>query len=162
MQMWTLVVVTVAMVSLLTGCSGERSQDERKEGALVSVVLNAWNEHVQIDARAMTIVHTQTEYEYASPTSGNPTGSKLHKLLDGKITPEQRDALGKFIRESGFMDLKDAYGAPEGQRYYPYRIEVTFEGQPKKVVEFRSNPSFENEPESFKKLETYLRQMSQR
>ncbi len=135
-------------------------QKPKEENGLVSVVFDAWDEDLRIDAEAMTLVHTRTEYKYDRPEADTPSGSTVHTLLEGKVTREQVEALEKFVRECGFLDLKEGYGAPEDHRYYPYRLTVVFRGGKKKTVEFRSNPDFEKRPEAFDKLEKHLYELS--
>ncbi len=128
---------------------------------ITSIVYKAWNEEIRVDAVAMTIRHTETQYEYATEFSANVKSSKAVTILDGKITSGMVQDLTVFVRSSGYMELGAVYGAPENRRYYPYRLEVTFKGQPTKTVKYRSNPSFEDEPEAFKTVVGYLRSLSE-
>lgn len=141
-------------LAFVAGCHSSGS----KEPALTSVRYDAWNEDIAVEGG--TIVHTQTEYEYDNPTSATPSGSKTNKVLDGKVTPEQVAALETCVRESGFLNLRERYGAEEGQRYYPYRIEVKI-GATTKMVEFRSNPEAEGAPDAFTKVEKHLKELSE-
>ena len=149
----------LASLLLLPGCESKPKPKEEKTMELESVKYIGWSESVSVEGR--NIVHTKIEYEYDNPTSSVPSRQSTKKILDGSVTADQVAALDKLVRESGFLDLKDRYGAPEGHRYYPYRIEVTYKGQPKKTVEVRSNPEYEGQPEAFKKVESHLMKLSE-
>ncbi|MBI2900890.1 MAG: hypothetical protein HYY17_11955 [Planctomycetes bacterium] len=164
MNVRPLVAALILPAAWFGGCADKGKKEPSRSDAkpaLVSVRYDAWAEDIHVDGDAMTIVHTKTEYTYARPMDSNPSGSEVHKILDGRVTKEDLEALGAFVRESGFLDLKDAYGAPEGHRYYPYNLEVTFRGEKPKKVQFRSNPEFESSPEPFKKLEKRLAELSE-
>lgn len=139
-------------LAFVAGCRQQQTQP-----GLTSVKYDSWTEDIVVENG--TIVHTKTEYEYDTPTSATPSGQKTTQILEGKVSAEQMAALEKTIRESGFLDLKDRYGADEGHRYYPYRIEVKIGGAPK-LVEFRSNPQFEGAPEAFSKVEKAMQDLS--
>ncbi|MBN1674178.1 MAG: hypothetical protein JXR37_24225 [Kiritimatiellae bacterium] len=128
-------------------------------GQVTRIRYASWQETIDIDAARRTIVQTLTEYEYPNPVSGTPSRSRTRTVLDGMLTPEQIDALQAFVGESGFMALKPAYGAPDDQRYYPYAITVHVGGRKPKEVVYRSNPSYEEMPEPFRKLEAYLQEL---
>jgi hypothetical protein len=139
----------------------ENEKPAPAEPALVSVSYEAWNEAIRVDAVKGTLVHTQTEYEYADPTSSVPSGQTTRTLADGPVSRPRIDALARAIREAGFLGLKERYGAPEGRRYYPHRLAAQFEGAPRKEVEFRSNPEYEGEPEAFKSVVKRLRDLAE-
>jgi hypothetical protein len=140
-------------LALVAGCRGPQS----KEPALSSIRYDAWNEDIRVDGGRL--VHTQTEYEFDRPTSATPSGSKTVRLVDAAVTREQMAELETIVRQSGFLDLADRYGAAEGQRHYPYRIEVTIAGRTK-MVEFRSHPEAAPPPSAFSKVEKALQELS--
>jgi hypothetical protein len=148
-----------AFALLGAACSNGHEQPPQHM-ALSSAVYRAWDEEIRVDADAMTILHTQTQFEYADPTSAVPASSRVEKLLEGKVTPEDVEALAKFIGQSRVMDLKPQYGAPEGERHYPYGLEVRFRGGELKKVEFRSNPAYGDPPEAFQRFEKHLKDLS--
>ena len=126
---------------------------------IARVFYKSWIETVDADLAKLTLNRSRTEYKYASPVSGNPISSKTTSQPEKKLEPAQAQAIAAFVLASGFLDLKGAYGAPEGQRYYPYEITVHLEGGKPKHVLFRSNPSYEGMPEPFKKLEAFLKRL---
>jgi hypothetical protein len=136
------------------------SADAANSGALLSAAYHSPEEDIEIDAREKKIVRTENEYEYESEVSPNPKSVKVLTRLNATITGEQLEQVASFILASGIMQLAASYGAPEGQRHYAYEITVTFEGKPPKRVTYLSNPSFEGEPEAFKKVVAYLHELS--
>jgi len=153
-------VLKSVMLAILIGAAGYASAGSEEKRRLASILYDAWDEDIRVDASTMTIVHTQTEYVYDSPISGNPKGSKLLKLLDGHVTEGQVETLGNCVRDARFMELGVSYGAPEEQRYYPYRLEVGCARGDKKVVEYRSSPFFVKAPEGFKSVVSCLQDLS--
>jgi hypothetical protein len=95
-------------------------------------------------------------YTYENPASPIPTKRDQVIAASNKmIDPMMLAALKILVAESGFMELSDSYGAPEGNRFYPYSIEVKYKGKTK-AVKYRSNPQFENAPSSFRIIEVFL------
>jgi hypothetical protein len=95
-------------------------------------------------------------FTYDNPASPIPTGRDQVVAASNKnIDPMMLAALKIIVSESGFMELSDSYGAPEGNRFYPYSIEVKYKGKTK-AVKYRSNPQFEAAPSSFRIIETFL------
>jgi len=80
-------------------------------------------------------------------------------LKKSPLNTLQINELQKVVN-NGFFNLDDAYGAPQDQRHYPYTLQVEINGQQKKVI-YRSNPSFDEAPYSFKTLESTLFNLSQ-
>ncbi|CAN1208666.1 hypothetical protein TUMEXPCC7403_00495 [Tumidithrix helvetica PCC 7403] len=117
-----------------------------------------WTDEITIKNKH--IKHVHTEYEYDSPVSGNPSGSKQSVLIDKNLTEKQWKDLKTYIKNSGFEKLEDAYGAPEGHRYYPCTITIGW-GSEKKEVKYRSNPSYSEAPPTFKNIEKYLFTLSE-
>lgn len=151
---------TAALACLvLFGCSKQEKNDVKPQAGLISAVYKSWNEEIRVDGKAMTLVHTKTEHEFDNPTSSVPSRSKVVKVVDAKVDAAQLAGLEKAIRDSGFLQLKDRYGAEEGQRYYPYSIRVELRDATKQV-EHRSNPSFEGPPEAFDRVTQALRALS--
>jgi hypothetical protein len=131
-------------------CRQQMANDE------VRVRYSSAFEDIEIAADILT--YTKTTYEYDNPVSATPSGSSSTSFHKALSRSEVRK-LSSFIMESGFMELGPAYGAPEEQRYYPYEIHVKL-GEITKVVMFRSNPSYEEAPEAFRKVDEYLHQLS--
>jgi hypothetical protein len=82
-------------------------------------------------------------------------------VTDADLPEAEWTALKRFIRDSGFETLADAYGAPEGYRYYPYNLTIAW-GDAVKDVQFRENPSYDRPPEVFWEIERYLKALSGR
>jgi hypothetical protein len=78
---------------------------------------------------------------------------------DADLTAEQLDALDRMVGESGFFALSGAYGAPETDRHYPYRLTIT-RGKQSQGVIYRSNPAYEAAPEAFRSIEEHLLDLS--
>jgi hypothetical protein len=127
---------------------------------LEHVLYDCWNERIEVKGSDRSLHHTRTQYTYADPTSGNPTGSRSILVAQGTLTRADITALAAFVRECGFLDLKDQYGAPEGHRYYPYSLIVAFAGGKPQTVRYRSNPQFGPQPEAFRKLVEHLKKLS--
>lgn len=130
------------------------------EGGLTAVHYQAWNETIRADLATRMLVRSTTEYTYDNPVSGTPSGSRAGVGSERRLSLREVVGLIRLVRSSGFLDLGAAYGAPEDQRFYPYRLEVRFSQGAPKTVEFRSNPSYEAEPEAFRALVAQLRQLA--
>ena len=120
------------------------------------LVYKSWTQTVDADLAERTLARSRTEYTYPTPVSGTPSSMKTLSMPTKTLAATQAEAIAAFVLASGFIDLADAYGAPEGQRYYPYEITVHRAGGKAKHVMFRSNPSYEESPAAFKKLEAFL------
>ena len=148
--------IMVAAALALAATFAAESGGNPPPGTLVSINYHSWNEVIEIDARRGRIVDRETRFEYESDVSDTPKSSKTVTPLDAPVTKDQIKQLTDLVTHSGVMQLAASYGAPEGQRSYPYEIDITFEGEPTKIVKYRSNPSFEAEPEAFTKVVAYL------
>lgn len=81
------------------------------------------------------------------------TNDDLDEVL---VSDAIMNRLSKLIRDSGFMDLKDSYGAPKDHHSYPYIITAQ-RGKHIKSVTFNSSPFFQEAPPAFKKIEVFLK-----
>lgn len=122
------------------------------------VYYQSWTDEIIVENQHLKHIHT--DYEYDNPVSGNPSGSKKSLLTDADLTKQQWEELKILIINSEFEQLKDAYGAPEGDRYYPYNLTISW-GTDKKEVKYRSNPSYEEAPLAFQTIEKYLFTLSE-
>jgi hypothetical protein len=117
------------------------------------------DDDIEIEARH--IRHVRTRYKFDSPMTVVPSSSQTEELVDADLTQAEYDELVRFIHESGFESLAPAYGAPVDRRHYPYVLTVGF-GDERKVVTYRSNPSYDEAPERFKRVKEYVLQLSDR
>ena len=147
-------------VLIMAAHAPARTADAPHGTTLLDVIYRAPDEGIQIDGRKRKIVRTENRYEYESEVSPNPKNVQILLRLDAAITSEQLEELASLIRASGIMQLAPSYGAPEGHRHYPYAISIRFQGEPAKVITYRSNPGFEAEPEAFKKIVAHLHGLS--
>lgn len=123
----------------------------------LSIHYDGWSDDITVEHGHLQ--HVATEYEFDNPVSGVPSGSREVTRTDADLTAEQLDALDRRVEESGFFALSDAYGAPEADRHYPYRLTITRGKQTKGVV-YRSNPAYEGAPEAFRSIEGHLFDLS--
>jgi hypothetical protein len=130
------------------------------QGSPTSVAYRAWNESIRADLHHRTLLHTRTEHTYDNPVSANPSGSREVMVVDRALSIREVFGILRVVRRSGFLELGDSYGAPEGERFYPYRLEVEFSEGPAKGVLHRSNPAYPEEPAPFKALVEHLRGLS--
>lgn len=117
----------------------------------------SWTDDITIENKHFKHIHT--EHQYDNPVSGNPSRSKQSVLTDTDLKEEQWKDL-EAIKHSGFDRLQDSYGVPEGYRFYPYNLTIAW-GTEKKVVKYRSNPSYEEASEPFKIIERYMLNLSE-
>ncbi|MBX7058611.1 MAG: hypothetical protein K1X75_11145 [Leptospirales bacterium] len=103
------------------------------------------------------IRHTLRHEAFDNPASPVPASVQL-QTRRATLNAAQRQALVATIRDSGFLDLGPSYGAAEGERYYPYRLEVNLDGRANNVL-FRSNPAFERAPQAFSRIEAALTEL---
>lgn len=162
-----LIFSALPFLVFFAGCGSD--EKETVENAPPDVEINpptlqvnyaAWNEAITIDGKTGALKHTKTEHEYDNPVSGTPSGQTVHTVAEGTLTEEQMTALATFINDAGFLLLDSEYGAPENQRYYPYRLSVMLPDGFEKDVIFRSNPEFGDEPEEFKAVVEELKRIS--
>jgi hypothetical protein len=119
---------------------------------------DSWTDDITIEGQH--IRHVETRYEYDNPVSAVPSRQYTVVHTDTDLTEEQLTDLKQFIQTSGFETLAEAYGAPEEYRYYPYRLTIEF-GELRKDVLYRSNPSSEKPPATFRAIERYLFELSE-
>lgn len=124
----------------------------------LAICYDSWTDDITIEGQH--IHHVQTRYEYDDPISAVPSRQYNVVLTDIDLTEEQLADLKQFIHTSGFETLAETYGAPEGYRYYPYRLTIEF-GDRRKDVLYRSNPSYEEPPATFQTIERYLFELSE-
>jgi hypothetical protein len=118
---------------------------------------DSWSDDITVENKHLK--HVATEYEFDNPARGVPSASRAVIRTDADLTDAQWEDLRRFIRTSGFDALGDAYGAPEGVRYYPYTLIITL-GKSTEQVTFRSNPGYESAPEAFGAIQEYLIDLS--
>ncbi|MCE9597813.1 MAG: hypothetical protein K8S54_07585 [Spirochaetia bacterium] len=146
-----LLILTIATLASLTGaCISQKP--EAMQANRLSLTYNSSTLRINIEGSALLV--TRIEQEFANPVSAIPSGTKA-TTMQGLLTPEQLGRLTRTIQNNGFMKLSAAYGAPEGQRFYPYRIEACINGETKQVL-YRSNPAYESAPNAFSEVEKLL------
>ncbi|MGR0480621.1 MAG: hypothetical protein ACTFAL_04240 [Candidatus Electronema sp. V4] len=99
----------------------------------------------------LRLTETKAEAEYDNPVSAAPSRT-VKRERSTSVSPEQAAELLRRIRDSGFHELKDAYGAGPQERSYPTVIMIREGGQEKQVV-YRSSPAEEERPVAFAKAE---------
>lgn len=107
---------------------------------------------IKINDTLLTI--TERKDTFDNPVSSIPSKSTLEDR-DYTLSKKEIYDLTKFIQDNKFFDLEDSYGAPEKERNYPTSILIQMHKKEKTVV-YRSNPSFSDAPDSFKKIESYI------
>jgi len=75
--------------------------------------------------------------------------------LSISVSGEDYRRIVALVEHPDFLLLENTYGAPESERFYPYRLTVTQWWKQKTVV-FRSNPSWPGAPKAFLFLEQEL------
>jgi len=100
------------------------------------------------------IIRIDTEFVYDAPASGVPSAAntKERKIT---ITADQLAEIQRFVLRSGFINLGDAYGAKEYEKFSPYTLEVDWQKIQKKVI-FRSGQIADPRPQAFAELEKYV------
>lgn len=153
-------IAVLVAAAVLAGCASTDPDDgDAPSGGdldIVHVAYKSWKRSVDVDLVARTLARSRTEYTYPSRTSGTPSSARTLSEPEVEITREQARAVAALVFSSGFMDLGPEHGAPEDQRFYPYRITVRAADGAEKTVLFRSNPSYEGKPEAFANLEEHL------
>jgi hypothetical protein len=153
----TLVAATLLVAILLpSACATDAGTRPEADPTVIRVTFKSWKQTVDVDLMARTLARSHTEYTYSSPTSGTPSSASTISEPAVALDAAKVEEVRALVLGSGFLDLEKAYGAPEGERHYPYRIIVKFDGGDRKEVLFRSNPSHEEKPEAFAKLEAHL------
>jgi hypothetical protein len=107
----------------------------------------------------LRLLHIEERAEYDTPVSSTPSRTSTVETVC-QLAPEDATALLRFIQESGFYDLKDAYGAEATARSYPHSIFVRDGVQEKEVV-YRSRPDTEAAPEAFLQVEKKISHLIQ-
>ncbi|MCW5206034.1 hypothetical protein VU08_03755 [Desulfobulbus sp. F5] len=107
--------------------------------------------HHVVLTKDLHLTDTEEVAEYDNPVSATPSGTVTVKKT-AQISKEQAAELLLFIRENGFHQLKDEYGAGSQERNYPYTILVR-DGKREKQVIYRSNPAAAARPEAFSQTE---------
>jgi hypothetical protein len=132
----------------------------RGDLSLAAVTYDAWDEVIRVDFRNSSIHHTAYRFKYADDMSGNPVSRTTDTLPSCTVTPRDLRDLERVVLNSDFMAIENEYGAPLIQRAYVYRISVATTSSRYKVVEYRSNPSFDKPPDSFFRVQAHLIELS--
>ena len=117
----------------------------------------SWTDEISIEKKHMK--HMRTEYEYANPFSATPSGQRKLVIVDNALTDQQWTQIKGFVRDSGYENLEDTYGAPKDERYYPYLLSIS-QDNVRKDTKYRSNPNYDEPPESYQIIERYLFNLS--
>jgi len=145
------IVFALGFATLATCSTGISAEGNKFEVTYLSATLR-----IVISGNEIKVTRIQQQFD--NPVSATPSSMKT-STTKGTLSAEQIAKLRKLILGNGFMALDQYYGAPERQRYYPYTIDVSIDGK-KKIVTFRSNPSYPGSPEPFKAVEAMLDQLS--
>jgi hypothetical protein len=162
MKRLSVILALISLSLLVTGGSCQKDKVRTASAGDISitrVLYKSWQGTIDVDLVALNLKRSGIEYTYPSMVSGNPSSSKTLKYPGQIINQEDAKRIVALIRKSGFLSLKDVYGAPEGHRYYPYRITVYLSNGKSKSTLFRSNPDYGDTPEAFKKLESLLKSL---
>ena len=108
----------------------------------------------------MLISRTRREYVYDQPWSSTPSGTSVAES-ETVLEPDRADGLWKTVNRlfPAFLALEGSYGAPETERFYGYRLEITMNGETKCVIH-RSNPGYGGPPAVFSELVAALKAAS--
>ena len=123
----------------------------------LSIHYKNWVDDIRLEDRH--IHHVVTHYVYDNPVSGIPSSWENQVVLDADLTDLEWTALSQFISHSTFDQLANRYGAPEGERAYPYTLTIR-QGEMKKTVAYYHNPAYEVAPEAFREIEEYVTNLS--
>ncbi|CAK8714428.1 MAG: hypothetical protein CDV28_11913 [Candidatus Electronema aureum] len=108
--------------------------------------------HQVVLTKDLHLTDTEEVTEYDNPVSSTPSKTVTVKKT-AQISKEQAAELLLFIKENGFHQLKDEYGAGPQERNYPYTILVREDGTREKQVVYRSNPAAAARPKAFSQTE---------
>lgn len=113
---------------------------------------------ISIEKKQITKIKTQHHFKESNfssvPDSISTQTLKDREMLSDSILNEMQ----KLLDDKKFWELEDNYGAPEGQRFYPYTITAKKDTLTKTVV-FRSNPSYGLAPDAFREVEKFLTEL---
>lgn len=146
----SLTVISLSTLLVLS-CSSQTRQANRLHVSYSSST-------TRIVVEDSMLIVTRLEHEFANPVSPVPSKTTATSMQGG-LTEDQLTRLRNTIKKNGFLGLNATYGAPEGQRFYPYRIELSIDGQAKSVL-YRSNPAHESAPRPFSELESLLNELT--
>ncbi len=142
---WTAAAL-LAAVPAAAAASGSRPAAE----PALMVVYDAPFHRVSL-TEDLRLTETTAAAEYDNPVSAAPDRA-VKRERSASVSPEQAAELLRRIRESGFHELKDAYGAGPQERSYPTVIMIREGGETKQVV-CRSSPAAEERPAAFAEAE---------
>ncbi len=139
----------LAVLAIAAGCAGTAPRAD----AVLSFDYRAWNMGAAWDGASDVVLVERVDYKYDSPVSATPSG-QTSREVEAALSPERAKALKAALLADAdaFFALTDSYGAPEGERYYPYAITLTV-GTRSKTVVYRSNPGYPEPPEAWKRIE---------
>ncbi len=142
-----------ALLFLLTACpAAGLSENPPKTGQESGLLIEyaAPFRHIALTADFL-LSDSEELPEYDNPVSSVP--SKMIKVeKKARVSEAEADELLQFIRESGFDQLKDAYGAGPEERSYPHRILIQ-DGKKRKEVICCCSPAAAACPEVFAAVE---------
>lgn len=103
------------------------------------------------------LFYSQTRYDVPenSPVAhGDPITTIIHQ--NKALSQQKLSDLQRVATDAGFWQLeKNAYGADDAQRYYPYILRIEQACRQKEVL-FRSNPDAAAAPAAFQAVENAL------
>ncbi|WP_417909770.1 hypothetical protein [Candidatus Electronema sp. PJ] len=109
--------------------------------------------------RDLHLADTEEIAEYDNPVAAEPSKTKTVKKT-ALVSEHEAAELLRFIRESGFFNLKAAYGGKPEERNYPTII-LVWDKEKKKQVAYYSRPDAESRPTAFAKTEQKIIEFAQ-
>ena len=110
----------------------------------------ALGDQITIEGTNMIVDKAVGQTEPETLTSGNVTA--IYKSFSYTLTEKDVFNLVKIFQQNKWNQLKEAYGVPDGNRYYPEKI-IYYDGTKSKTVLYRSGQGKEVPlPKGFKKI----------
>ncbi|MEL6864002.1 MAG: hypothetical protein AAFP19_06275 [Bacteroidota bacterium] len=140
---------------------GERRMDQERRILLDTIFIEYQSElnRLIVDQRQLSHWRYRQVAGLDSPVAAPDAVVEQQVHMERVLTGEQLLVLKQAI-QSGFWELNEQHGAPEGYRAHMTFIKVQLNSQ-LKTVRYRSSPSFEEMPAAFRLLETVLLDLSQ-
>ena len=146
----TMLLVLVAGPSLASGSKAAADLAAQAEGTDVLLTYTAPMRRVVL-TRDLRLADIEEVAEYSNPVAAEPSALQTVRK-EGRVTAGEATELLRFIRATGFFQLKAAYGGGPQERSYPYRITVWNEDKEQQVT-YYSRPDVEPRPSAFAETE---------
>lgn len=109
--------------------------------------------------RDLHLSDTEEIATYDNPVAAEPSTTRTVKKA-AQVSEHEAAELLRFLHESGFFDLKAAYGGSPQERNYSYLI-VVWDKDKEKQVAYYSRPDAEPRPIAFTKAEHKIIEFAQ-